>query len=98
MKLHSLLLSGLLVLLSPIALHAEEITITVKGMVCSFCAQGLKKTFSRNGSVSTVEVDLDKKIVSVTTKDGAILSDEELTKIVNDAGYDIAKIARSEGV
>ena len=47
--------------------HAEEITIAVKGMVCSFCVQGIKKTFLRKDGVEQVDVDLDKKIVTINT-------------------------------
>ena len=42
---------------------AEEITITVKGMVCSFCAQGITHTFSKFGDVTDVKFDLDNKVV-----------------------------------
>ena len=44
--------------------------------------------------VAKVDVDLDKKLVSIEIKDGATLPDEQITKSINDAGYDVVKIER----
>ncbi|MBN8550648.1 MAG: heavy-metal-associated domain-containing protein [Deltaproteobacteria bacterium] len=79
---------------TPTFVHAEEITVTVKGMVCSFCAQGIKKTFGKNADVADVEVDLEHKRVSLKVRQGATLSDESITTTINDAGYDVLKIER----
>jgi len=73
---------------------AEQAQVTVKGMVCSFCAQGIKTTIMRKPSVESVEVDLDKKVVTVTTKEGAILSDDELKEAIVDSGFEVVKIER----
>lgn len=75
--------------------HAEQIKIEVKGMVCSFCAQGIKKTFMRKDGVENVDVDLDKKIVTLTTKQGATLKDSDVTESIVDAGYEVIKIERA---
>jgi copper chaperone CopZ len=74
--------------------HADQITIAVKGMVCSFCAQGIKKTFLRKDGVEQVDVDLDKKIVTIKTKDGAALSDSDVKDSIVDAGYEVVSIDR----
>ena len=79
------------------AAQYEKITVTVKGMVCSFCAQGIKKTFGKIREVRAVEVDLDKKFVKLELKDGAALSDEVIRKNITDAGYDVEKIERTQG-
>ena len=73
---------------------AEKITISVNGMVCSFCAQGIKKTLSRKEGVESVDVDLDKKLVVVTTKAGATFSDAAVTESIVDSGYEVTKIER----
>lgn len=80
----------------PVPAFAEQITITVKGMVCSFCAQGIKKTFSRRKVVKSIDVDLDKKLVNITTYDDGILRDEDIHRIINDAGYDVLEISRTQ--
>jgi copper chaperone CopZ len=74
--------------------HADEITIAVKGMVCSFCAQGIKKTFLRKDGVEQVDVDLDKKLVTIKTKEGATLSDSDVKESIVDAGYEVVSIDR----
>src|SRR5262245_17430517 len=84
--------------LIPASAIAEEITVTVKGMVCSFCAQGIKKTFSKNEDIKDVKVDLDKKLVTIQTKDGASVGDDQITKTINDAGYDVLSIQRKKDV
>jgi len=39
-------------------------------MVCAFCATGIEKTFRKQPEVATVKVDLQTKLVSITTKPG----------------------------
>ena len=81
-----------LLLTMPLCAFAEEVTVTVKGMVCSFCAQGIKKTFSKEENVSSIEVDLDKKLVTLQLKDGKATDDQLIEKTIKDAGYDVLKI------
>lgn len=83
-------------ILFPTLASAEEVMVTVKGMVCSFCAQGIKKTFGKLDSVKSVYVDLDKKIVTLQTQDSKPLSDEEIKRTINDAGYDVLSIERGK--
>lgn len=88
------LLLALLVIFIPQSLIAEEIQVIVRGMVCSFCAQGLKNSFSELPEVKEVTPNLEKSTVVVTTKDGQTLSDEKIKEIVLDAGYETAAIER----
>lgn len=81
-------------LLIPTISFAEQVTITVKGMVCSFCAQGIKKTFGKMEDVKTVNVDLEKKFVKLELKDGSKLTNEAIEVGIKDAGYDVEKIER----
>ena len=73
---------------------AEEVTVTVKGMVCSFCAQGLKKTFSKNENVASVDVDLDHKLVKLKLKEGKATSDAQIETAITDSGFNVEKIVR----
>lgn len=73
---------------------AEEVTVTVKGMVCTFCAQGIKKTFSKKPGVEVLEVDLDKKVVRLKLAQPSTLADEDIVSAITDAGYDVLKIDR----
>jgi hypothetical protein len=44
---------------------AETIEMTVTGLVCAFCAQGIEKTLRKNPSVADVVVSLEDKLVAV---------------------------------
>lgn len=81
----------------PVLAQAEEITITVKGMVCSFCAQGIKKTFGKNENVKSIDVDLNQKLVTVETKKDLTISDKDIEQTIKDAGYEVLKIERGKG-
>lgn len=74
--------------------YAEEIIITVKGMVCSFCAQGIKKTFMSKEGVEKVEVNLDTKVVTITTAKGHSLQDADVKDSITDAGYELVSLER----
>jgi len=39
--------------------------VSVKGMVCDFCARGIEKTFSKDKSVMKIDVDLDSGKVMI---------------------------------
>ncbi len=82
-----------LCLLSP-NLYAKEITVKVNGMVCSMCAQGIQKKFSKISEVKDIKVDLDTKVVSIVTKDDKDLQDSKIKEIITEAGYNVATIER----
>ena len=75
--------------------QAGEIYITVKGMVCSFCAQGIEKNFKSEKSVEKIKVDLANNFVHLLMKDKQDLSDDQINKLIKDAGYNVEKIERS---
>jgi len=72
---------------------AEQVKVDVNGMVCSLCAQGIKKKFTALG-VEKVEVDLDKKVVLLENKDKIALSNEKITELIKESGYATAAIER----
>ena len=60
----------------------NEIKILVNGMVCSFCAQGITKSFKKHKSVQHVQVSLEKKLVKLELKKNKKISDKTITKII----------------
>ena len=70
---------------------AEKIEITVKGMVCSFCSQGITKKFNEE-KVKSINVELGKHLVTVELNENQELSKDKITKILTDSGYGIEKI------
>ena len=87
--------TALLIALSTAA-HAETIEAGGNGLVCSFCATGIEKTFKKEAAVDTVKVDLDAKLVTIHTKEGQTLDDKTITSLINDAGFTITNIKRDK--
>ncbi len=84
-----------LLLLFAGGIHAETIEMTVNGLVCGFCAQGIEKTLRKNAATEEVIVSLEHRLVAIATKPGADISDEILRKALIDAGYDVKVIVRT---
>ncbi len=79
----------------PLAVQAQSpmaIRVTIKGMVCSFCAVGLKKTLRSEKSIQKVDVSLADKQVTLQVDPSAPPSDKRLRELVKDAGYDVLSI------
>ncbi len=74
---------------------ADEIHVKVNGMVCSFCAQGITKKFKAESRLEKVKVDLNAKSIELTTKADATLSDNEITKVIEDSGFNVVSIERN---
>jgi len=95
MGIRKLILAAILLTLPALA-QAKPITVQVKGMVCAFCAQGIEKKFKALPEVSSVKVSLESKKVDLDTKEGKDLTDDQIKKIVSEAGYDVVKIERTK--
>lgn len=76
--------------------HAATIEMTVNGLVCGFCAQGIEKTLRKNPATADVLVSLENRLVAVATKQGADIPDAQLRKALTDAGYDVKAIERTD--
>lgn len=80
-----------LIFASSATLAASSMKVTVNGMVCAFCAQGIEKRLSKMSETKAVFVDLKKKIVVVESKEGLALNEEAIKAEIKDAGYDVLK-------
>lgn len=76
--------------------HAATIEMTVNGLVCGFCAQGIEKTLRKNTATEDVLVSLENRLVAIATKPGADIADDTLRKALKDAGYDVKAISRTQ--
>ena len=65
----------------------KKAVVEVQGMVCSFCAQGIERNFKKQKQVQSVSVDMDKMKVSLLFQPGASLSEAEIKKIIEGAGF-----------
>ena len=77
----------LLLLFSLFLSEPQIVEVKIKGMVCSFCAQGLQKGIGKLEEVEKVEINLPKGYAKITVKKGKKLSMNEVEEIIKDAGY-----------
>jgi len=78
------------------AASAETIKASVNGLVCSFCATGIEKTFNTHPAVEKVQVDLDNKLVTIDTKPDQEMDDAVVTKLITDSGFSVTSIKREK--
>jgi len=83
-------------LIATASTHAGTIEMTVNGLVCGFCAQGIEKTFRKNPATADVLVSLENRLVAIATKEGTDISDAELREALKSAGYDVKAIERTD--
>ena len=72
----------------------QPVVVDVLGVVCDFCATAMNKIFGKRKEVAAVYVDLDKKTLSLALQAGKTLSDQDIEKLAEQAGYRIAAIRR----
>ena len=70
------------------------IEVLVNGLVCDFCARSIEKTFGKEDIVESVNVDLEKMLVTILIKENSDLDDSLIIKLINDSGYDVFEIYR----
>jgi copper chaperone CopZ len=95
MKISNALLVTVLTI-GPMLAEAKPVTVQVKGMVCGFCAQGIEKKFKALPEIAKVSVSLETKMVSLDTKKGKDIADDQIKKIVTESGYAVVKIERAK--
>lgn len=64
---------------------AQTLTYTVPGMTCDHCTRAVSGEVGAVSGVERVEVDLDRKLVTVT---GESLDDGVLRAAIEEAGYE----------
>jgi copper chaperone CopZ len=75
---------------------AATIEMTVNGLVCAFCAQGIEKKLKKFPATLEVVVSLEHRLVAVSVKDGQDIPDADLRKALSDAGYTVKSIERTQ--
>ena len=76
--------------------HAKTIQVTVDGMVCAFCAQGIEKKMKAQAATDKVFVSLEKQTTLVALKAGKDITDAVLKAEITDAGYVVKSIVRTD--
>ena len=77
-------------------LENKILSISVNGLVCDFCARSIEKLFNKKESVKSINVNLEKMLITITLKKGKSLNDSIIKKVISDSGYEIREISRDE--
>ncbi len=59
----------------------------VDGLACPYCAYGIEKNLKKIDGVDKIDFDLNNGLVTVSVAEGVTLSDAQMTKLFNDAGF-----------
>ena len=95
MKYFSQILAAtLLIVVSPV--RATTIEMSVNGLVCAFCAQGIEKRLRKLPATADVVVSLEQRLVAVALKENQDIPDAELRRALTDAGYTVTAIQRTD--
>ena len=76
--------------------ESKKINVFVNGLVCDFCARSIEKIFKKDESVSNIEVNLEKMLITIYVNENKILNDKTIKKLINDSGYDVMEIYRDK--
>ena len=72
------------------------IQIRVDGLSCPFCAYGLEKKLKKVDGAANLHIDLEEGIVSLDVPSDKKPSEDDLRKVVTDAGFTPRKIKFSD--
>jgi len=59
----------------------------VDGLACPYCAYGIEKKLNAIDGVEKIDIDLEKGLVIVNVAEGIKISDEQMTRLFDDAGF-----------
>ncbi|NBS47584.1 MAG: heavy-metal-associated domain-containing protein [Betaproteobacteria bacterium] len=74
------------------AQDAATSKISVNGMVCAFCAQGIEKRITAMPEAGPLYINLSRKLVAVQPKAGKSLDMEKIRREITDAGYEVTAV------
>ena len=74
----------------------QILKISVNGLVCDFCARSIEKLFSKKESVESINVDLEKMLITIYLKKGKNINNTTVTMLIKDSGYDVTEINREK--
>ena len=72
--------------------QSRILVVSVKGMVCDFCARGIEKTFKRDPDLLKIDVDLNFGKVLMAYKATAKIDEDSIAMKIRDNGQEVVKI------
>jgi len=87
-------MASVVLLWSGLALAAgTQYDLRVDGLSCPFCAYGIEKKLKKTAGVKSVDVDLERGVVTVKTGEGGTLSEPQLKRLVKEAGFTLKSLS-----
>ena len=71
--------------------QASAVKLSVNGMVCAFCAQGIETRLKKLPETADLYINLKQKVVAVQAKPGQTLAVDKLKAEVVEAGYEVTR-------
>ncbi len=71
---------------------ANTLKLSVNGMVCAFCAQGIEARLKALPQTSSLYISLKDKIVAVQPKPGQTVPPDKVRSEVLEAGYEVTSM------
>ena len=78
----------------PQKLKKKGVLVEVDGMVCGFCARGIKEKLSELSGLKSIEVSFENKTLSLEIDKDKKISDKEIRTKISEAGYSVRSIKR----
>ena len=69
----------------------SAVKLSVNGMVCAFCAQGIEARLKKLPETADLYINLKQKLVAVQAKPGQTLAVDKLKAEVVEAGYEVTR-------
>lgn len=74
---------------------AAKVEVAIEGMSCGMCEGKITENLTKTGKCDKVKVSAPDKKATFETVKGKDITDAEIKKAVQDAGYSATKITRS---
>jgi len=72
--------------------QTQQVQVEVDGLSCPFCAYGLEKKLIGIDGVASIKIDIDQGMAILTISENKIITEEEIRKVVKQAGFTPKKI------
>jgi periplasmic mercuric ion binding protein len=90
--IHTLFVALALAATTAQAADGGTVKLSVNGMVCAFCAQGIEKRLEKMPQTGAMYINLARKIVAVEPKAGQTIDVDKVRAEITEAGYDVTKV------
>ena len=81
-------------LLTSTSVMADKIIVQTAGMMCESCAATVTDGFNKQNGVNTVQVDLEKQLVTIDVQDANALPDDVIKKTLTERDYEFISVER----